>query len=226
MAASSQVCDNKRARDKYWNGGLALPDAKRISSERLVYDSYLVALLEKIDNMDANPKEPIAVIQLKDERLNGVMEFAEDEVGLIRQAADVDGKGSTELGSMKQGELIDRYSEAISVSDTLGDMHSEGNLTYYDDVLAELGFFVENTAGELGIIRNHFDGDSMANMYSDPVYGYAEAPAVFYGSLWEDDLWQLNEPVVIQNGFESPRQEEFGISGEEFHDVWNDFRSI
>nr|ADE77402.1 unknown [Picea sitchensis] len=189
MAASSQVCHNKRGGDEFLTGGLALPELKRINSGMSVHDRYLMALLEKIDYMDANPKEPHSVINLKAERLNGVMKFAEDEVGLIGQTADVDGKGSTELESMKQGELTDWYSGAISVSDTLGDMYSEGNLAYYDDVLAELGFFVDNTAGELGMIMNLFDGDSMTNMYSDPVYVYAETPAVFCGSLWEDDIW-------------------------------------
>jgi len=67
----------------------------------------------------------------------------------------------------------------------------------------------------------------MANLYSDAVYiDHADTPAVFYESLWEDGIWQLNESPVIQNCFESPHQEEFGISGVEFHDVWNDFRSI
>ena len=73
MASSSQVCHSKRARDEYWNGGLALPDAKRFNSVSLVHDTYLIALLEKIDNMGADPNDPHAVIQFKDERLNGVM---------------------------------------------------------------------------------------------------------------------------------------------------------
>ena len=56
----------------------------------------------------------------------------------------------------------------------------------------------------------------MANLYSDAVYiDHADTPAVFYESLWEDGIWQLNESPVIQNCFESPHQEEFGISGVE-----------
>lgn len=191
MAAISQVCNNKRARDEYWNGGIALPDAKKVKSGRLAHDSYLMALLEKIDNMDANP-EPHAVIQLKDERLNGVMKSAEDERGLIGRAAVIDEKGGTELGSTQRGELTDSYSEVISVCDTVADMPSEGN---YVDVMAEL----YNTAGELGVTLNLFDSDSTGNMCWDPVY--AEVPVDSYGSLWEDDIWQLNESTIFQNGF-------------------------
>ena len=88
---------------------------------------------------------------------------------------------------------------------------------YYDDVRAELGFFVDHTAVELGIIMNLLDGDSMANMYSDAVYGYPDTPAVFYESLWEDDLWDLKEHQAIQNYFESGQKEEIEISGTEFH---------
>jgi hypothetical protein len=44
---------------------------------------------------------------------------------------------------------------------------------------------------------------------------------VFYGPLWEDDIWQFNEHPVIQKDFASPQQEEFGINGADFHDVWN-----
>jgi len=57
------------------------------------------------------------------------MKFAEDERGLMVPAAVIDQKGGVELGSMQHGELSDSYSEAMSVSDTLGDIRSEGNFT-------------------------------------------------------------------------------------------------
>lgn len=117
----SQICHKKRARHECSN------DAKIIKGRRLLHDSYPMALPEKINNMDATPEEPHAMIQLKDERLKEVVKFSEDEGGLIGRAVVVDVKGCIELGSMKHDELIDSYSEAISVSDTLGDMHSEGN---------------------------------------------------------------------------------------------------
>jgi len=60
-------------------------------------------------------------------------------------------------------------------------------------------------------------------MYSDTVYDYAETPIDSYGSMWEDDIWQLNETRVFQNDFERPWPEEFGNSRVEFHDIWNDF---
>jgi len=151
------------------------------------------------------------------------MKFAEDERGLMVPAAVIDQKGGVELGSMQHGELSDSYSEAMSVSDTLGDIRSEGNFTYYVNVVAELGFFLYNTAGELGVTLNLFDVDSTANMYSDTVYDYAETPIDSYGSMWEDDIWQLNETRVFQNDFERPWPEEFGNSRVEFHDIWNDF---
>ena len=58
----------------------------------------------------------------------------------------------------------------------------------------------------------------MANiMYSDALDGYAEITEDFYESLWEHDIWQLNEHPVIQKDFESPQQEEVGMV--EFHGV-------
>jgi len=206
MAASSKVYENKQGRDEYLNGGLALPDAKRTNSERLVDDNNIMALLEKIDNMDTincNREEAHTAIQLEDERLNGVMKSVEDEVGLKGheydvESIDIDEKGSTEMASIKQ--ITDWNSEATSVYDT-GDMHSEGYLTYYDEVREDLGFFVDHTAVELGLIMNLIDGDSMANLYFDAVYGYTETTAVFSGSLWEDDIWQLNGHLVFENDF-------------------------
>lgn len=240
MAGFLQVSQNKRGRDDYWNGGLDLQDAKRINTGTLVHDSDLMALLEKIDNMDDNNSNQEAVNQLEEERLNGVIKSLEDElVGNLKgqvvaetEAVDIDEKGSTspELGSIKQGELTDGNSEATSVSD-VGDLHSEaGNLTYYDDVRAELGFFGDHTADELGIILSHIDGDSMPNiMYSDhAVHGYGENTGFFYGSLWEDDIWLLNEHPVIQNDFEPPQQEVgLVVSGAELDEAdQNDIRSI
>jgi hypothetical protein len=146
MADFSQVSYNKRGRDEYWNGSLDLPDDKRTNSGTLMHDGDLIALLEKIDNMDENNSNPETVNQLEVERLNGVIKSLEDEIGLKGQvgfeAVDVGELGSTEIGSIKQGELTDGNSEATSVSDT-GDLHSgAGNLTYYDDVPTELGFFL------------------------------------------------------------------------------------
>jgi len=229
MAGFSQVSYNKRGRDESWNGGLDLPDAKRTNSGTLMHDSDLMALLEKIDNMDDNNSNPETVNGLEDERLNGVIKSLEDEIGLKGQAG-VDELGSTEMVSIKQGELTDGNSEATSTSvSDIGDLHSEaGNLTYYDDVRAELGFFVDHTADELGIIMSHIDGDSMANiMYSDAVHGYVETSEVFYGSLWEDDIWLLNEHPVVQKDFELPQQEVgLVVSGSEFDEVGNDIRAI
>jgi len=213
MAASSQVSQNKRGRDEYGNGESALPDAKRSTSVTLMQDSNIMALFEMIDNMEVintNPEEIHTMIQLEDERLNGLIKSMEDEVGLKGQADDVDAKGSV----MKQ--LTDWNPQATAASDT-GDVHSEGNLTYYDDVRAQLSFFVDHNAVELGIIMNLLDGDLIANMYSDAGYGYPETPAVFYESLWEDEIWELNEHHVIQNDFELQHPEEFEISGTEFH---------
>lgn len=65
------------------------------------------------------------MIQVQDERLNGVIKFAEDERGFIGRAPAINEEGGVELGSMQHGELSDSYSEANSVSDTLGDIHSE-----------------------------------------------------------------------------------------------------
>jgi hypothetical protein len=219
---------NKRARDEYWNGGLALPDAKTTNSGSLVYDSDLIALLEKIDNMDANnnnPEETHTVIQLEGEmRLNGVVKSLEDETGLKVQTDNniesTDEKGSTDqIGSNKQGELTaEGNSEATSVTSDIGDF------TYYDDVHADLDFFVDPiTPYEFGIIMpNYLDRDSVPDiMYSDPVHGYVENTEVSYGSLWDDDIWLLNEQPIIQNDSESPQQEEFGSRGAEFHDFWN-----
>jgi hypothetical protein len=221
MAASSQISQNKRGKDEYLNGGLALPDGKRTNTGRLVHDCDLMAVLEKIDN----PEEIHSVNQLEDERLSEVTKSLEDELELKGQedeveTVDVNGKGSTEMVSIKQGEITEGKSETTSVSDT-GEMHSEGNLTYYDDVCAEFDFFVDDIIpDELGIfMQNHVDGDSVPDiMYSDAVHGYVQTGGVFYGSLWEDDIWQFNEHPVIQNDFLWPQQEEFGINGAEFHD--------
>jgi hypothetical protein len=160
MAALSQVSKNNRGRDEYLDRGLALRDPKKTNSGRLVHDCDLMALLEKIDSMDAqnsNPEEIHTVNQLEDERLNGLTKSLEDELGLKEQEneiefVDADGKGSTEMVSIKQDEITEEKSETASVSNT-GKMRSEGNLTYYDDVYAGLDFFVDDIIpDELGII--------------------------------------------------------------------------
>jgi hypothetical protein len=215
---SSQVSQNKHERDEYWNGGMGFPNPKRTNIGRFLHESDIMDLLEKIDNMDAInsiSEETHTVIQLQVENLNGVMKYMKDEVGLMGQADDVDGKGSSAMGSIRQGEITDGNFEATLVSLT-ADIYLEGNLTYYDDVSAELGFFVDHTAVEFAIMMDLFDGNLMANiMYSDPVYN----TETVYGSLWEDDIWQWNERPVIQNVFASPQQEESGFSGPEFPDI-------
>jgi hypothetical protein len=222
MAASSQVSQNKRARDDYWNSGLALPDAKRTNKGMLVHDGDIIALLEKIDNMDANnsdPEETHTVFQL-----DGVIKSLEDEIGLKAQTdykiESTDSKGSTvEMGSNKQGELTaDGNSEATSVTSDIG------GFIYYDSVCADLDFFLDRIIPyEFGIImQNYLDPDSVPDIiYSDPVHGYAETMEASYGSLWEDDIWQLNEQPIVQKESESPQQENFGNSEVDFHDVWN-----
>ena len=148
MAASSQISQNKGGRNEYWNEELTLPDANRSNSVRLMHE----ALLEMIDNTDtinSNPEEINSAIHFEDESLNGLTKSMEDEVGLKGQ------------GSINQ--ITDWNAEATSPSDT-GDIDPEAHLTYYDDVPAELGFFVDHTAVELGIIMNLLDGYSMANM--------------------------------------------------------------
>lgn len=222
MASPSLVSQNKRGTDEYWNCELALPVAKRTSTGGLVHDSVIMALLEKIDNMDpinSNPEETHTNM-LQNERLNGVMD---EETGLNERADDDGEKGIGEMGSIKEGEITEVNSEATSDSDT-ADLHFEGNLTYYDYVSPEPGIFMDHTAVELGIIMNLLDGNSKGDiMFSDAVYGYTET---VYTSLWEDDIWQQNEHPVIQNVFVSTQHEEFIFSGAEFHGIWNEFTRI
>jgi len=128
------------------------------------------------------------VIEVQNESLPGqIMKSLEDEDRWKGQADDlVDEEGSSGMGSIKQREITDENSVADSVSDT-ADMHLiERNLMYYEDVSAEFSFFVDYTGFELEII-NLFDGNSMAIMYLDAVYGGTET---ICGSLWEDDIWQ------------------------------------
>jgi len=203
MAVSSQISQNKRGRDEYWNDVLVLPNAKRSNSEKMRHDTDVMALLGMIDNMDTindNPEKIHGAIQLEDEKLNGVMKSMEDEVGLKGQADDIESVDVVDEKGGSINQITYWNPEATSSSDT-GDMDSEAHLTYYDDVCAELGFFVDHTAVELGIIMNLLDGDSIANMYSDAVYGHPDTPAVLYESLWADGFWQANEhpDPVIQN---------------------------
>jgi hypothetical protein len=213
MAASSQVYQNKRGRDEYWNGGLALSDAKRTNGGfTLAHDSDLMQFLDKIDDMDNNNNNP--------ENTHAVNQVEE-----VRQFDEK--RSSHQMDSTEEVELIGGNSEVIS------SVYDRGDIAYYDDFGAEFGFFVDHfTPHELGIITNHYhcdvDGDSMPDiLYSAALYGYAaETSEVVYGSLWEDDIWQWNEHPVIQNDFATPQQGEFGINGTEFHDVWNDIRPI
>lgn len=213
MASALQVCQNKRAREDYWYGGLALPDTKRMNSGlALTQDSDLMALLDEIDNLDAynsNPEDTDAVNEL-----NVVTKAREDEIGLEAQAENKiespeEKDSADQMGSYKRGELTPdgSNSEATSACEI-------GDMTYYYSVPAELGFFAEHIyPNELGIIvNNYIDGDSMADiMCLDAVHGNAEITEDFYGSLWDNDIWQLNEHSVIQNDFESPQKEEVGF---------------
>jgi len=246
MATWSQVSQNKRGRDEYWNGELDLPDAKRTNGGlSLAHDSDLMVFLDKIDNMGANicnPKET-------DVGINRVINSLEDEVGLKArtdyhiESTDEEDSSADQMGSNKQGELTaGRNSKATSLTSDIG------YFTYYDDVRADLDFFLHQfTLDELGIIKNHIDGDSIPDiMYLDAVHSYVETRQVYLwdddiwqwnehsiiqndlaspqpccGFMWQNDIWQLNEHPVIQNDFASSQPEEFGINGAKFHDVWN-----
>ena len=66
---------------------------------------------------------------------------------------------------------------------------------------------------------NYANGDSIPEiMYLDAVHSYVETTEFFYGSLWEDDIWQLNEQLIVQNVSESPQQEECEGTGAKFLD--------
>jgi len=230
MASYSQVSQRKRGRDKYWNDGLALPDAKRTISRTLAYDSDLMSLLDKIDDMDNNNPEGTDAVNEHDGEIgfNAVLKSGEAEIGLRAQAhndieSTYEKANNDQMGSIKEGELSEWNSEATT---SVYDIRIFKN---YEDVGAELCFLADHISpDEFGIIINYIDGDSMANTmyYSDVEYGYAETTEDFYGSLWDDDIWHMNEHPVIQNDFASPQLKEFGISGAEFLDVWNDFRPI
>jgi hypothetical protein len=197
MATSSQVSQNKRQRDESWNDGLALPEAKRTNGGlTLEYDSYLMALFDKIDNMSANICNP----EESDVGINRVINSLEDEI-------------ADQMHSNTQGELTaGRNSKTISVTSEIG------NFTYYDDVPAELDFFVDQFTPD-EIIMNHIDGDSIPNiMYLDAVHSCVETNQVLYWSMWEDDISQLNEYPVIQNEFASPQQVFYGYLWED--DIW------
>lgn len=219
MAASSQICQSKRGRNEFWNGEIPSPDVNRTNSRTLVHDSALMSLLEKIDSMGNNDETDV--------RINGIINSQEDEIGLIGQIDhyldSTDEKYSSDrMGSINQVQLTEHGSiEAIS-SDI-------ADFTYYDNVAAGLGFFVDIiTPHELGIMINDIYGYSMPQiMYSDALYGFPETAEVFHGSLWEDDIRNLNEHSVIRNGFSSKQHEEFGITSEvEFDNGGNDSKII
>lgn len=206
MAASSQVSQNKRGRDEYLNNGLAPPEAKRINSGMLGYDSDLIALLDKIDNMDNN-EQTDAVNEAGGEMiLDGVIKSLQDEIGLKAQTANgFDFESINEKRSTVQSDI--------------------GEFTNYEDIRSDLDFFEDHiTTDEFAIImQNYLDGDSVPDIaYSEAVHGYVDSTDASYGFLWEDDICLLmKEHPTIPNDFRSPQQEEFGISGAEFHDVWN-----
>lgn len=237
MAAASQVSRTKRGRDDYWNGGFALPDTKRINSGLTVaQDSDFMLSLDEINNLDdndCNPEETDAAneLEISETRVKGVIQSLEDEIGLNVQTEHKiqfsdENCSPVQMGSFRQGELVEdgSNSEVTSVNDI-------GDWTYYDDLRAQLGCFVENISPEYPgiIIDNYVNGDSMVNlMYSDAIQGYAESTEDFYWSLWDHDIWQPNEHPVIRNGFESSQQEEIGlvVSEADFPDVWNDIRPV
>lgn len=202
MATSSQFSQKKRGREEYLNGGLASPDAKRTNSRTMGYDnSNLVAVIEKMDNMDNN-EETAAENEVEVEMMfSGVINSLEDEIGLKAQRDSnlefTHEKCSTEkMGSNKN-------SVATLVTSDIGDF------TYHDDVLADLDLFVDHiTLDEFGIMmENYLDQDSVPDiMYSNTVQGYIDNTEPSYGPLWTDDSWPLNEYPVIQNDFSSPRQ--------------------
>lgn len=181
MASCSQVSQNKRGRNEYWNGGFASPDAKR------TIDSDVISLLDKIDTMDNNESKPEGIDAVNE--LDGEIGF-NDEVGLNAQAHNniesSDEKASNDqTGSIKEGDLIELKSEATS------SMRDARDFKKHDDVGAELGFLADSISpDEFGIIVNYIDGESMTNItnYSDAVYGYAEIAQYLYGSLWVDDI--------------------------------------
>lgn len=222
MAASSQLCENKRGRDEYLHSGLALRDAKRSNSGlTLGHDSDLMVFLEKINNHCNLEGIHIAVDEAEDEmRLNGVIKPLKDDISLKGQTDNYnidygDEKGNTEqmVNSNEQG---DGNSEATLVKCDIGFNH-------YGEA-SVLDLFVDQfSTDELRIIMNHIDGGYILDIiwYSDALDGYVDTAEAFYGSLWEDDTWQFNgHRRVIQNDFASPGQEEFGVSGAEFNDVW------
>lgn len=195
MDASSQAFQNKRGRDANWNGGFGLPEAKRTNSG-------FMAFFEKIDYMDnnnRNAEDPDSVNGGEGEgdgdgemEVNKVINTREDEIGLKAltdhniQSTDEKCGAYDDMGLLKQGDLIAEGSNSEETSVyVIGD-----HFTYYEDVSAELGFFVDHISpDELGIIFHYIYGDSMANiMYSEPVHADAEFTEVFCGSLWDGDI--------------------------------------
>eukprot|EP00253_Pinus_taeda_P028976 PITA_28976 len=182
MASCSQVSQNKRGRNEYWNGGFAWPDAKR------TIESDVISLLDKIDTMDNN------------ERLNAQAH---------NNLESSDEKGSNDqTGSIKEGELIEWNSEATSSMCDAGDFKKHvdvgAELGFLADSISpgEFGIIVNYIDGE---------SMTNIMYYSDAVYGYAEIEEYLYGSLCVDDICQPNEHAVIRNDFASCKPEEFGI---------------
>jgi len=236
MATASQVSQLKRGRDEYWNGGLPLPDTKQMNSGVTgARDSDLMALLDQIDNLCANDSYPEGTdasneLEICEIGMNGVIKSLEDEFGLMSQTENkmsTNEKGGADwLGPFKQGTFTEGGSNFQETS-----ARDIADWTYYNDVGTELSYFGEDIfADDLGfIIDDSIYGDSTSNItYSDTVHGYAETTEDFYGFLWEDDIWQLNEHPVMLNDFESSQQQEVRlvVSEPEFPDVWNDIRAV
>lgn len=228
MAAASQVSQHKRERDDCWNGGLPLQDTKRINCGLTVArDSDLMAFFDQIDNFDANGSNPEGTdaaneLEICEIGMNGVLKSLEDELGLKVQTEKIewiDEKGDADrVGSIKRDKftVYGSNSEATSAWDI-------GDWTYYDDLRAELRYFVEDISPQdLGfIIDNYTFGDSTYDiMYFDTVHSCVETTDDFFASLWDQDIWQWNEHPIIRNDFESSQQEVgLVVSEAEFSDV-------
>ncbi|GLJ07833.1 hypothetical protein SUGI_0075070 [Cryptomeria japonica] len=245
---ASVYIQNKRGREEFWSGGFGLPEAKRMNMGHDTTD--LMALLDRIDNIDYieknNNETGFVVNEGEEERLNVVIKSLEDEIGLkpnnveetvvcvydnvacvdnVVACGDDEKKGGVDDNTRS---LVDEISNGTDGTTTsVSELASQGSL-YYD---GELGFFMDHAAAhatdDLGIIMSHCQSaadHSMSNFYLDSLHGYADNTEVFYGSLWEDDIWHVNDHgAFFQNGGScSTTQQE--VENLESQDVADDLR--